>query len=225
MDNTINNPVTSTTGSGNSTLSDAPADRIEIYPAPGNGDVPKRATRQARRDVPGAPGWQIAADGTPYRYDRRHEPTGRLRNKIDLGDNYTGPIPLAHEHVEWITDKSGHKRRKINRERFLDEIVYHAWYGPLPWRRTTIRHLDGNASNCAPANLVAVADGAFIKAANEKHTLKMMKPDVAGKKSRPQRDMPADDMTLFIESFSNDLKGWVPKGPIRKPKTETRISA
>jgi hypothetical protein len=103
--------------------------------------------RNERRSIEGAPGYQISADGTPRKWNRR--------------------LPITKDLGELPTVNIG------GIDRLLDEIVAFAFHGRPPYdiRGMTVTHF--NIWNCAASNIAWRVDPEWLT----KHlTLPLMRP-------------------------------------------------
>jgi len=172
--------------------------------------------RKKRKDVRGAPGWQVNADGSIFYKNHRKDPANK-QPVIALGKDYAGPLLPAY----------GNQHGTV----FVDEVVAVEYLG-LP--RTSAmwmypnpdgyalkngviagaypRHLDGNPSNCAAENLVWVIDPECA----EIEDARILLPNHIA--NRPRRPGPGlfkwspsrQDEPLWVASHY--MCDWTPKG-------------
>jgi hypothetical protein len=105
--------------------------------------------RFERRPIEGAPGYQISADGTARKWNRR--------------------IPITKNLGGFPTVNIG------GIDRLLDEIVAFAFHGRPPYdiRGMTVTHFDANPFNCAADNIAWRVDPEWL---TKHQTLPLMRP-------------------------------------------------
>lgn len=106
-----------------------------------------------RKPIQDAPGYTISTDGTPRKWGR----------KLDI---HKGPGGLPAVYVD-------------GRERFLDEIVAYAFFGPPPTniRGMDVHHFDADPLNCAVTNLAWRVCPEWREYVSERSTKRDMRPD------------------------------------------------
>lgn len=117
-----------------------------------------------RHLVTGAPGVYFMDTGRFYRESSNHAIalSGRCRNLIDLGPDYTGPVPPAYGGMggTYIADPDHDRsedrpRMEYERRRRAGELIAFEIHGPPPtgWSCPWVMYADGNPGNFAPANV------------------------------------------------------------------------
>jgi len=87
-------------------------------------------------------------------------------------------------------------------ERFLDEVVCHAFLGdpPQPLRAMTVVHFDGDILNCAVTNLAWRVHPDWVARCEELSMMRAMRPDflpAAEKRVPPEGMRPARRLLLL----------------------------
>ncbi|MBX8687173.1 hypothetical protein GO011_06985 [Mycobacterium sp. 20091114027_K0903767] len=178
-----------------------------------------RCTQRAeRRDVRGAPGWQVNANGEFFLHRKRRETGGKLAPTIDLGADYVGLIPVAYGHAERITDANGESRVIVHRERFVDEIVCWTFHGPPPSSISgmCVVHLDGDGSNCSAANLRWYLDPEHEALQEENRIRRLMRPDHLPLRMLVKAD--TNPLRRLLFTTDDSISGHMPK-----PSEQLRI--
>jgi hypothetical protein len=131
--------------------------------------------RFPRKDITGAPGWEVNAAGIVYRSRHIQPITNCLAGlpSVDLGREYTGPIPSAGLFP---------RGAKVSKElcpthRLLEEIVAYEFLGrPAHWGKR-VAHLDGDDWNCAADNLRWISLPRFDEDAELMRSIMLMRRD------------------------------------------------
>lgn len=161
--------------------------------------------RFPRRDVSGAPGWQVNSAGVLFHNRREAIITDSIAGwpTVDMGRDYAGPIlPAGNQGCS-------------ERLRLVDEIVaYEFCERPdVGLRGCHVLHLDGDMSNCHPENLRWAPSPAYAMRMNEHRITLLLCPDWIPK--RRSREWAATSTfkrrgPTFVSS--NSVEGWKPVG-------------
>jgi hypothetical protein len=107
----------------------------------------------AVRSIEGIPGYTISAEGIPRKGD----------NLVPILKSNCG-LPIIFTN---------------GLQRFLDEVVAHAFLGPppCPMRGATVVHFDGDDWNCAVTNIAWRVDPDWLEYATQAEVEDWMRPD------------------------------------------------
>lgn len=116
--------------------------------------------KRQRWDVTGAHNLQFNTQGVFYRGTNKVRLTGKYGHLIDLGDDYSGPVPTAYGTPVtggYLADPDDTESEQLeyNRLRRASEVIAYETLGRPPggWVGAWVKHLDNDPTNLAPLNL------------------------------------------------------------------------
>jgi hypothetical protein len=119
-----------------------------------------QSKKRQRWDVTGAHNLQFNTHGAFYRSDHKVRLSGKYGHLIDLGDDYSGPVPTAYGGPvtgSYLADPDNAESEQLeyNRLRRASEVIAYETLGRPPggWVGAWVKHLDDDPANLAPENL------------------------------------------------------------------------